>query len=219
MNRPSPPRGRDWKPPRGSGLRGRLLCSWSIRNAKTYVSAEQSSPCQNPWLPGADEIQGRAGRAGAPQGQRPLEADGQRRAGGPLFELAINIAAGKGISAFPKSVRLLRSSDFRRVYAGGFRITGPYFAAFCLRRPDAGGAEATGASRQGPRIGLTVPRALGKSVVRNRIKRRIREAVRRQLRQLEPRWEIVINPRRAALTAPFEDLAREIQRLFSRCKG
>ncbi len=108
---------------------------------------------------------------------------------------------------FPKSARLLRSPDFRRIYTEGRRITGPYFAAFCV----AGGAEG------GPKIGFTTPRALGKSVDRNRIKRRIREAVRRQLSQLEPEWEIVINPRRAVLEAPFAELSREVGRLFCRC--
>jgi len=110
--------------------------------------------------------------------------------------------------SFPKRVRVLRPADFRRIYAQGQRVSGPYFAAFCL-----GGADTSG-----PRIGFTTPRALGKSVVRNRIKRRIREAVRRQLCQLEPQWEIVINPRRAALKAPFADITREVGRLFSRCK-
>lgn len=110
--------------------------------------------------------------------------------------------------SFPKSARILRKVDFRRVYDGGRRITGPYFAAFCL----------AGSGGAGPRIGFTTPRALGKSVVRNRIKRRIREAVRRQLNELEPEWEIVINPRRAALDAPFAELSREVARLFSRCK-
>lgn len=99
--------------------------------------------------------------------------------------------------------------DFRRIYDSGSRYSGPLFAAFCLKREDAAG----------PRIGFTTPRALGGSVVRNRIKRRMREAVRLELAILEPQWEIVINPRRKAQTAPFEDLAREVQRLFSRCKG
>ena len=109
--------------------------------------------------------------------------------------------------SFPKSARILRRAEFRRVYDEGRRVTGPYFAAFCL-------AGTSG----GPRIGLTTPRALGKSVDRNRIRRRIREAVRRQLRELGPEWEIVLNPRRAALEAPFAELSREIGRLFSRCK-
>ena len=64
-----------------------------------------------------------------------------------------------------------------------------------------------------------MPRALGGAVVRNRIKRRTREAVRKHLFSLEPQWEIVINPRRACLAAPVESLEREVQKLFSRCKG
>jgi ribonuclease P protein component len=101
----------------------------------------------------------------------------------------------------------LRSTDFRKVYDEGNRFAGPYFAAFCLRQPEA----------DGPRVGFTAPRALGKAVVRNRIKRRVREAVRRHLEQLNPQWFIVINPRRRAMEAPFAELSREIERLFRRC--
>jgi ribonuclease P protein component len=71
----------------------------------------------------------------------------------------------------------------------------------------------------GPHIGFTTPRALGKAVVRNRIKRRVREAVRLHLDQLSPQWSIVINPRRKAFDATVADLHREIQRLFLRCSG
>jgi len=118
------------------------------------------------------------------------------------------VQAGTPDQSFPKRVRLLRPADFRRVYEGGTKVSTPYFAAFCLRR---GGTE-------GPRVGFTAPRSLGKAVVRNRIKRRMREAVRRRLFRLEPEWDIVFNPRRSVLTAPMEDLAREVERLFSRCK-
>jgi len=110
---------------------------------------------------------------------------------------------------FPKRVRLLRSMDFRRVYDQGSRFSGPMFAAFCLR----GGAE------DQSRIGLTVPRALGKAVVRNRIKRRMREAVRLRLDRLNSSWSIVINPRLKALDAPAAELEREVERLFQRCNG
>ena len=71
----------------------------------------------------------------------------------------------------------------------------------------------------GPHIGFTVPRALGKAVVRNRIKRRMREAVRAHLDWLKPQWSIVFNPRRKALDAPMPEMAREIERLFLRCNG
>jgi ribonuclease P protein component len=71
----------------------------------------------------------------------------------------------------------------------------------------------------GPRIGLTVPRALGSAVVRNRIKRRFREAVRFALDRLNPQWSIVINPRSKALDVPLPELQREVERLFARCNG
>jgi ribonuclease P protein component len=83
------------------------------------------------------------------------------------------------------------------------------FAAFFVRRPDC----------QGPKIGFTVPRAVGKSVVRNRIKRRVREAVRLRIDQLSPQCEVVINPRRRVLDAPFPEIEREVERLFLRCAG
>jgi len=101
----------------------------------------------------------------------------------------------------------LRSTDFRRIYDTGSRFSGPYFAAFCIREPQP----------DGPRIGFTTPRALGKAVARNRIRRRVREAVRLHLEQLSPEWSIVFNPRRKAMEAPFPDLEREVERLFQRC--
>jgi len=78
-----------------------------------------------------------------------------------------------------------------------------------VREPDAAG----------PRIGFTTPRALGKAVARNRIRRRVREAVRLHLAQLSPEWSIVFNPRRKAMDAPFPELEREVERLFLRCSG
>jgi ribonuclease P protein component len=116
-------------------------------------------------------------------------------------------ATRKRTNRFPKNARILRSSDFRKVYDGGTRFSGPLFAAFCLLQPEIAG----------PRIGFTVPRALGPAVTRNRIKRRFREAVRHRLDQLSAPWSIVINPRRSSIECPFPDLEREIVKLFARC--
>ncbi len=119
------------------------------------------------------------------------------------------IESAKRALSFPKSVRILRSVDFRLVYDKGFRFTSPHFAAFCLRR----------AEPECSRIGFTVPRAIGTAVRRNRLKRRMREAVRLSLPLLGPAWDVVINPRRSGLDAPFEILRRDVERLFSRCKA
>ncbi|MGH9618580.1 MAG: ribonuclease P protein component [Bryobacteraceae bacterium] len=90
------------------------------------------------------------------------------------------------------------------------RVTSRYFAAFCLH---------TEGDEQPARFGFTTPRALGSAVERNRIKRRMREAVRTQLEAISSNWVIVFNPRRMVLDAPFEDLRREVARIFARCKG
>jgi ribonuclease P protein component len=121
-----------------------------------------------------------------------------------------SVPKGNRIAGFPKSVRILRSKDFRRVYDHGTRYAGPYFTAFYVRLPE---------SASGPKIGFTTPRGLGGSVVRNRIKRRVREAVRLRLDRLSPQWEIVFNPRRLAMDSPFTELTREVEKVFLRCNN
>ncbi len=135
-------------------------------------------------------------------------------------------------NGFPKTARILRAADFRRAYNQGSRFAGRYFAAFCLRlercgpdafrSPDASRSQDASKLQEvkcdGPRLGFTVPRAFGKAVLRNRVKRRLREALRVRLTEVAPEWDIVINPRRAAIAARREELQREVDRLVAQCK-
>jgi ribonuclease P protein component len=111
---------------------------------------------------------------------------------------------------FPKSSRLLKSAEFRRVYDQGVRFTNRFFSAFCLADSEPG--------RSSARIGFTVPRALGRAVKRNRMRRRLREAIRLELPHIGKQWDIVINPRRAVLDAVFDDIQLEVRKLVDRCK-
>src|SRR5206468_7886329 len=119
----------------------------------------------------------------------------------------LSATRGNGIAGFPKSARILRSKDFRRVYDHGAKFSGPLFSAFCLRNN----------GDEGVKVGFTCPRALGGAVVRNRIKRRVREAMRARLDRIGAGGEIVINPRLSAMTAPFGRLEQELEKLVQRC--
>ena len=93
------------------------------------------------------------------------------------------------------------------MYDNGSRHSGSLFSAFFLSNQEAAG----------PRIGFTVPRALGKSNRRNRMKRRIREAIRLELASIPPKWDIVINPRKSLHDAPWPEVLKEVRKLVSRC--
>jgi ribonuclease P protein component len=114
-------------------------------------------------------------------------------------------------SGFPKSSRILKSGDFRRAYDQGIRFGTRLFTAFYFDTDDAQRAG-------GARVGFTVPRAVGKAVKRNRIKRRMRAAWRAELASVGSRWDVVLNPRRNVLDAPFDELRREVRKLVNQCK-
>jgi len=107
---------------------------------------------------------------------------------------------------FPKSARLLKHASFDQVYRKGQRHFSADMTVFYLRREPAKG---------GPRVGFTVPRALGGAVDRNRIKRRMRETVRRNLGRFTAPVDVVINPRKSVLTADFEKLVAQVERAFT----
>ena len=101
-------------------------------------------------------------------------------------------------------MRLLRRGDFESVYRGGHRHFARDLTAFWRGR----------VAGEGPRVGLTVGRALGGAVVRNRIKRRLREAVRLNLAQLARAVDVVINPRKSAASVEFQELVQQVAGAF-----
>ena len=107
------------------------------------------------------------------------------------------------------SKRLLRHSDFQRVYQAGRRQFTGNMTVFFLRRTVSGTADASGDSL---RVGFTVSKALGGSVERNRLKRRMREAVRISWPAVNAPVDVVIHPRKSVLEIPFAQVASEVAR-------
>ena len=110
--------------------------------------------------------------------------------------------------------RLRRHADYQWVYAHGRKQFGKGMGYFYAVRPPADSPDARRSETPGPRIGLTVPKALGKAVDRNRIKRRLREAVRRALPLLQAPVDVVLHPRRGARDAAWPALEREVAGVF-----
>ena len=107
--------------------------------------------------------------------------------------------------------RLRKHADYQRVYQGSRKKFGKRLGYFFLLR---GTPPEQVSLDEGPRIGLTVGKVMGKAVDRNRIKRRMREAVRRKLSIVSAPVDIVLHPRRDVLDLEFSVLEREIDSIF-----
>jgi ribonuclease P protein component len=75
-----------------------------------------------------------------------------------------------------RSNRLSRSRDFDVVYRRGRSVSTRFLTLYAFAREEVEGE---------PRLGLAVPKAVGTSVTRNRIKRRLREIWRGKLERAE----------------------------------
>lgn len=96
-------------------------------------------------------------------------------------------------------MRLVRRAEFEGVYRSGRRRAGPRFVVF-FRANDLAVT----------RFGISVKKALGGAVVRNRIRRRIREMLRLHYSEIPSGWDMVIHPRSSAARAAFAPLAAEL---------
>jgi len=127
-------------------------------------------------------------------------------------ERGVEQRAAKAGASFPRgfsrSGRLLKHSDFDRVYKQGRRHFSSHMTVFYLRQAEAVSAE------KSARVGFTVGRVLGGAVERNRIKRRLREAVRKRRAVLASAGavDVVINPKKAVLTLEFSAVLEEVGR-------
>lgn len=121
------------------------------------------------------------------------------------------VAAGGGAARelasqdlrFPRAARLVRSGDFDIVYRTGKRRSSSHFTVFFRHNelPET-------------RFGVSIKKALGNAVVRNRIRRRIREVVRKHRQEIPAGWDMVIHPKGAIERVEFVALAADLLRLI-----
>lgn len=109
--------------------------------------------------------------------------------------------------------RLRKHADYQRAYAASRKKQSASMSWF-LASQSSGGTCA-----EGPRVGLTVGKVLGKAHERNRIKRRLREALRRHLEILPMGFDLILHPRRTVLTMDFAKLEAEVVRILQQASA
>src|SRR5216110_1337773 len=111
--------------------------------------------------------------------------------------------SGKSGMTFPREARLVGRGEFDAVYRAGKRRSSSHFTVFFRAN-----------TLPQSRFGVSIKKALGGAVVRNRIRRRLREIVRCHRREIPVGWDIVIHPKSMAARAPFLALASDLLRLL-----
>ena len=156
------------------------------------------SPDEDPWRPG--DLEESAG-----EGAKAPHRLGRHQ-----------VAVSENTDRFRRSERLLRSRDFQRVSRLGGRTISRYFVARNT------GGSGRPASDHPIRLGITVSRAIGNAVARNRVKRLIREWYRRtgreELRHLGD-GDLVIIARRPVRKLPGNRVLRELSALANRIEN
>lgn len=100
---------------------------------------------------------------------------------------------------------LKRNKNFRRVYRRGKSFPSQYFVLLKAKgRPEA------------LHVGLSVSKRLGKSVVRNRVKRRMRAAFSPLIAHMKTGYDLILIAREPVVHAPFRELEKALQKLLQK---
>jgi ribonuclease P protein component len=202
-----------------------------IFDAETYISTQPAQALEEARVPDSHEDEERGRSAIAPASQRAqtrISETGFPRVVFPTTgsirlliivqdcelvsadapKQSLEQPAAKAGGAFSRAGRLLKHSDFERVYKQGRRHFSSHMTVFYLRQTEGALPE------RGARVGFTVGRVLGGAVERNRIKRRLREAVRlrRSVLQGAGAVDVVINPKKSVLRLEFPVVLEEVGR-------
>jgi ribonuclease P protein component len=133
------------------------------------LSTEQSTPEADSRISCAHGNARRQKRPAAAAPQGPLSADGLDPG------QTARLKRWSHATLRPED-RLHRRSEYLQIQRSGVHLRTRHFVVYVARIP----------GQPQPRLGLTVSRAVGKAVTRNRIKRRVRESFRLVLRQALP---------------------------------
>lgn len=95
----------------------------------------------------------------------------------------------------PGYSNIKKNEDYRAVYKYGIIKNSPYFTLTYLKKDN-----------DETRIGISVSKKTGNSVIRNRLKRRMREIVRRNYKKVKKGFDLVFVMRNKSNCVSFSEL-------------
>jgi ribonuclease P protein component len=106
---------------------------------------------------------------------------------------------------FPKSARLCKTPEFKRVFDARHSATDDVLIVFAVPN-----------KWKQSRLGLSVSRKVGCAVVRNRWKRLIREAFRKNRFNFVGHFDIVVVPKRDIVTPSADAVEKSLRKLVAK---
>ena len=111
-----------------------------------------------------------------------------------------------------KEYRLRKNKEFRQIYAEKHSAAAGCVVLYIMKKDD---------DLSLPKVGFSVSKKVGNSVVRNSCRRRLREAVRPLLKDMRPGTRYIFIGRNALVNADFVRIQRDIAKVLKRldCLG
>jgi ribonuclease P protein component len=106
-----------------------------------------------------------------------------------------------------KEERIKKNSHFKLIYSRGKSISNEYLVLYSFKNVN---------NKNKNRVGITVSKKVGKSVVRNRVKRLIRESYRLNRDVLKKGFDFIIVARNKAAKAKFKDIEKSLMHLMKK---
>ncbi|HHY05081.1 MAG TPA: ribonuclease P protein component [Thermoanaerobacterales bacterium] len=104
-----------------------------------------------------------------------------------------------------RCLRLTKNFEFMDVYKAKKRRIGPFFNMYTKRN-----------NLQYTRLGVSVSKKVGKSVVRNKVKRRIKEAFRNNFEFIKNGFDIVIKAKPEIVKLDYWEIENELKKMLKK---